>query len=82
MGRFFIGTLSPGSSVRFGIIVTNPFNPSGDWRNSYELAHPRNPSAELVSTSHSKVLTTSGRFAYFVTVTNIGPFATLFDVDF
>lgn len=82
MGRFFIGALASGSSVRFGIIVTSPFNASGDWGAKYELAHPRNPGALLVSTSPGKVLTTSGRFAYFITVFNSGPFATFFDVDF
>jgi hypothetical protein len=83
VARFFLGTLGPGASVRVGITVTNVFNPSGDWQSRFAMAHPRNPAAELRSTVHGKVLSPgTGTFRYFVTVTNVGPFATFADVDF
>ena len=82
MGRFFIGTFGAGTSFRPTLIVTNPFNPSGDWGAAYQLAHPRNPIAALTCDFHGKVLTTSGRFGYAVTIANTGPAATLVDLDF
>jgi hypothetical protein len=83
VARIFFGRfIAPGAGVRFSLTVTNVFNPSGDWGPRFAMAHPRNPGAELLSTTHGKLLTGSGTFAYRTTVTNIGPFATLADVDF
>jgi len=83
VARFFSGIfIGPGTSVRFSLTVTNIFNPSGDWGARFAMAHPRNPAGELLSTAHGKVLTGAGTFAYRVTATNIGPLATLADVDF
>ena len=83
MARFFIGFLAPGATVRASFTVSNPFNPSGDWGPRFAMAHPRNPGAELRSTVHGKVLSpATGRFAYLVTTTNVGPLGTFADVDF
>ena len=83
MARFFFGIfIAPGGSVRFGLTVTNIFNPSGDWGPRFAMGHPRNPAGELLSTAHGKVLSRAGSFAYRTTVTNIGPLATLTDLDF
>jgi hypothetical protein len=83
MGRFATGIfLAPGSSIKVGLTVTTTFNGSGDWGQAYALAHPLGTGAELVSTSHSKVLRSSGRFAYFIAVTNLGPAGTFFAIDF
>ena len=46
------------------------------------MAHPRNPGATVLSTAHGKVLNPGGTFTYAVTTTNVGPFATLVDIDF
>jgi hypothetical protein len=84
MGRFLIGGfLAPGASTRFGLSVRNSaFNPSGDWGNIFAMAHPRNAGAELLSTSHSKLQSsTTGRFFYTITITNIGPAVTFWDFD-
>jgi hypothetical protein len=44
MARFLFGILiAPGGSVRFGMTVTNIFNPSGDWGPRFAMGHPRNP---------------------------------------
>ena len=83
MARFAFGIfIAPGGSIRFGMTVTNIFNPSGDWGQRFAMAHPRNPAGELLSTAHGKVLSPAGRFTYRTTVTNIGPLATLADLDF
>ena len=83
MARFFFGIfIAPGGSVRFGMTVTNIFNPSGDWGPRFAMGHPRNPAGELLSTAHGKVLNPAGSFTYRTTVTNIGPLATLADLDF
>ena len=82
MGRFFLGTLAPGASIRPDLFVTTVFNPSGDWGQVYALAHPRNPLAELVCDFHSKILFPSGIFVYRVTVRNAGPLGTTADIDF
>ena len=83
MARFLFGILiAPGGSVRFGMTVTNIFNPSGDWGPRFAMGHPRNPVGELLSTAHGKVLNPAGSFTYRTTVTNIGPLATLADLDF
>jgi hypothetical protein len=74
--------LAPGASVRALFTVTNIFNGSGDWGNRFALAHPRNPGARLISTSHGKTLNPSGTFTYEVTATNAGPLATFVDFDF
>jgi hypothetical protein len=82
VARFFIGFLGPGASVRVSMTVTDVFNPRGDWGPRFAMAHPRNPGAELLSNVHGKVLSpASGRFAYLVTATNIGPVGTFADVD-
>ena len=84
MSRFFFGVfLAPGASIRFSLTVTNVFNGSGDWGQRFAMAHPRNPGAELLSGTYGKTLSpATGRFAYRMTATNIGPFATFADVDF
>jgi hypothetical protein len=83
MGRFFMGFIGPFTSQKRTLTVTSPFNPVGDWGAAYALAHPRNPGAELVCDFHSKVLNpATGRFSYSITVRNIGPGATFFDIDF
>jgi hypothetical protein len=83
VSRFSFGFfLAPGASVRVLLTVTNLFNGSGDWGNRFALAHPRNPGARLLSTTHGKVLNTSGTFTYEVTTTNAGPLATFVDIDF
>lgn len=84
MARFFTGFfLASGASVRLGITVTSLFNPSGDWGARFAMAHPRNPGAQLLSTTHGKLLSpASGRFTYLFTTTNVGPLATFVDVDF
>jgi hypothetical protein len=83
MGRFFVGTLFPGQSIRPGISVSTPFNPAGDWGAAYQLAHPRNLDATLVCDFHTKLFSSAtGRFVYILTVTNTGPFATAVDIDF
>jgi hypothetical protein len=74
--------LAPGASVRVFLTVTNFFNGSGDWGARFAMAHPRNPGATLLSTAHGKVLNPGGTFTYAVTTTNVGPFATLVDIDF
>ena len=83
MSRFLFGfVLAPGASVRVFLSVTNFFNGSGDWGARFAMAHPRNPGATLLSTAHGKVLNPGGTFTYAVTTTNVGPFATLVDIDF
>ena len=83
MGRFFIGSLGPSATVKVSLTVSNVTNPGGDWASRYALANPRNPGAELVCDFHSKLLNpATGRFRYSITITNLGPFATFFDVDF
>jgi hypothetical protein len=83
MGRFFQGFIGPFSSQKIRLSVTTIWNPSGDWKQAYALAHPRNPAAELVCDFHSKLLNpTTGTFDYFITVSNRGPLGTFFDVDF
>jgi len=83
MGRFLFGIfIAPGGSVRFGMTVTNPFNPSGDWGPRFAMGHPRNPAGELLSTAQGNVLNPTGSFTYRTSVTNIGPLATLADLDF
>jgi hypothetical protein len=84
MGRFFQGFIAAGTvQTRSFAVLFPPFNSSGDWGAAYQLAHPQNPGATLVSTSHSKTLNpTLGAFFYAVTVTNTGPLGTLFDIDF
>lgn len=83
MSRFSFGFfLAPGASVRVLLTVTNLFNGSGDWGNRFALAHPRNPGARLLSTTHGKTLNASGTFTYEVTTTNTGPLATFVDIDF
>ena len=84
MGRFAFGIFLPsGASIRPTLTVTTTFNGSGDWRNTYMLAHPRNPGAELVHDFHAKVLNPmTGTFGYLVTIRNAGPAATFVDIDF
>jgi hypothetical protein len=83
VSRFSFGfVLAPGASVRVFLTVTNFFNGSGDWGARFAMAHPRNPGATLLSTAHGKVLNPGGTFTYAVTTTNVGPFATLVDIDF
>jgi hypothetical protein len=82
MARVPIGTLFAGQSIRPFVSVATPFNPTADWGAAYALAHPRNANATLVCDFHSKVfLSASGRFFYPVTITNIGPMATVVDLD-
>ncbi|HEX5201862.1 hypothetical protein ACFQS1_25470 [Paractinoplanes rhizophilus] len=83
MGRYFVGTLAPGQTIRPALSFATPFNPAGDWGGSYVLAHPRTADAQLVCDFHGKMLdSTTGRYFYILSITNRGPLATEVDVDF
>jgi hypothetical protein len=83
MGRFFMGSISAFSTQKRSFTVTSAFNPSGDWGNTYALAHPMNPGAELVCDFHSKLLSPfTGTFIYSITVRNSSPVNTFFAIDF
>jgi hypothetical protein len=85
MGRFFVGSLIPGASLRTGLAVTTPFNPEGDWGPAYQLAHPGARNAELACDFHAKVRRPIGGgviFFYRVTVINFGPVSSSVFIDF
>jgi hypothetical protein len=83
MARFFGGTIGPFSTIKFPFTVVASFTGRTDWGNTFALAHPGNPGAELVSNFHSKLLSpATGRFVYSVTISNISPVATFFFIDF
>jgi hypothetical protein len=81
VGRFPMGFIAAGTTVRVFPSLTTIFNPQGDWGQAYVLAHPRDPNAELVCDFHGKVLSV-GRYFYSISVTNRGPFGTNWDLDF
>ena len=86
MSRFFEGFIAPRTSQKITLTLTGFWNPRGDWKNTFALAHPRDPNAELVCDAHSKVMIPGGVgggfFRYSVTVTNVSSLPTFFDLDF
>jgi hypothetical protein len=75
-----VGTLNPNATMKQQIDVGFFSNPQGDWGLAYMQAHPRRQ-CELVCDFHSKALLPTGRYAYTVQVTNLGPSPTNFDID-
>ena len=75
LGHAFI---SVGGSIRWGVYR----NGGADLGAQYVACHPENSDAELVFRDHSKVREGgSGKWAYWMTVTNNGPNATWFSMQ-
>jgi len=86
MGRSFAGFIAATrpTPTKLTFEVSSTFtNPGGDWGPRYVFAHPRDFAAFLKSSDQAKMLFSTDRaYHYFVTVTNLGPNGTLFDIDF
>jgi hypothetical protein len=75
LGHAFIPV---GGVIRWGVYR----NGGGDFGAQYVACHPENADAELIFRDHSKVREGgSGKWAYWMTVTNGGPNATWFSMQ-